>query len=47
MINTTNTGAHTNSYDEVIRFATANGAIIVHPNQNIIAKVVQKLQKTK
>lgn len=38
---------HTTNYAQLLRFVTTNGAIIVHPNQHIIAKVAQKLGKTK
>lgn len=41
------TNPYTNNYSELKQFLAANGVIIVHPNKNIIAKVAQKLQKTK
>ena len=47
MINDKNTHTYTNNFAELVRLATARGVIIVHPNENIIAKAMQKLQKTK
>ena len=47
MINTTDKNTQTYNYNDIVRFVTANGVIVVHPNENIIAKVAQKLQKTK
>lgn len=47
MTNTANKNAQSYNYDNIVRFVAANGMIIVHPNEHIIAKVIQKLQKSK
>ncbi len=47
MTKTANTNTMQENYAELVRFVTANGVIVVHPNDNIIKKIAQKLQKTK